>query len=82
MPACFISFELLNEHEPDRPGTEIRIDVSRIRAWEQVLHPPQADNRRLVGARLYLDTGNTFLVKGSAERVLRQQIETRPEHQD
>ena len=82
MAACFISFELLDEHQPDRPGSEIRIDVSRIRAWEQVLHPPQGDNRRLVGARLYLDTGNTFTVKGSAERVLRQQIETRPEHQD
>lgn len=82
MPACFVTFELLNEREPDRPGSEIRIDVSRIRAWEQVLHPSQADNRRLVGARLYLDTGDTFTVKGNAERVLRQQIETRPEHQD
>lgn len=82
MAACFVAFELLDEHEPDRPGTGIRIDVSRIRAWEQVLHPHPAGNRKLVGARLYLDTGNTFTVKGSSERVLREQIESRPEHRD
>ena len=82
MAACFVSFELLNERDPDQAGSEIRIDVSRILAWEQVLYPSQADDRRLVGARLYLDTGNTFTVKGNAERVLRDQIETRPEHQD
>ena len=80
MAACFVSFELLNEHDPDQSVGEIRIDVSRIRAWEQILHPARADrkDRKLVGARLYLDTGNTFAVKGNTEEVLRQQIETRP----